>query len=243
MWPTTFSENKSKRAISTPSPIAKLYPETTVMFADIKGFTAWSASREPAQVFHLLEKIYGRFDSVAKTLSVFKVETIGDTYVAVVGLPTSRKHHAVVMAKFAKRCIIAMNEITKELEDVLGSVRLYIFVACLTVKSFEYMLTFNGIQLNRELPILSFALDSILVPLQLEYCAERKHDSSSLGMYVFVFELYWLLEATNIFDFVFTTHKRLSIRLHVWKAMEKVTRSKSVMRRPIVSGKLEKGAC
>ena len=30
-------------------PIADLYPEATVMFADIAGFTSWSSSREPAQ--------------------------------------------------------------------------------------------------------------------------------------------------------------------------------------------------
>jgi hypothetical protein len=36
------------------SPIADLFPSTTVLFADIAGFTAWSSEREPAQVFQLL---------------------------------------------------------------------------------------------------------------------------------------------------------------------------------------------
>ena len=36
-------------------PIADLFPETTIFFADIAGFTAWSSAREPAQVFTLLE--------------------------------------------------------------------------------------------------------------------------------------------------------------------------------------------
>lgn len=35
-------------------PIADLFPSTTVMFADIAGFTAWSSEREPTQVFQLL---------------------------------------------------------------------------------------------------------------------------------------------------------------------------------------------
>ena len=35
--------------------VASFYPETTVMFADISGFTAWSSTREPTQVFLLLE--------------------------------------------------------------------------------------------------------------------------------------------------------------------------------------------
>lgn len=42
--------------------IADLFPECTVLFADIAGFTAWSSSREPAQVFVLLENLYSSFD-------------------------------------------------------------------------------------------------------------------------------------------------------------------------------------
>jgi class 3 adenylate cyclase len=58
-------------------PIADHFPETTVMFADIAGFTAWSSLREPSQVFILLESVYNAFDKIAKKMKVFKVETIG----------------------------------------------------------------------------------------------------------------------------------------------------------------------
>jgi Adenylate and Guanylate cyclase catalytic domain len=105
------------------SPIAEAYPETTVLFADIAGFTAWSSSRQPTQVFQLLETIYAAFDKLAKQHGVFKVETIGDCYVAVVGLPTPRKSHAVVMARFAVDCRNKMEEVTKQLEAQLGPVR------------------------------------------------------------------------------------------------------------------------
>jgi hypothetical protein len=71
-------------------PIADLFPATTILFADIAGFTAWSSVREPTQVFTLLETIYRGFDAIAKKRGVFKVETIGDCYVAVVGLPEPR---------------------------------------------------------------------------------------------------------------------------------------------------------
>jgi hypothetical protein len=56
-------------------PIADLFPNTTVLFADIAGFTAWSSQREPPQVFTLLETLYRSFDVIAKKLKVFKVET------------------------------------------------------------------------------------------------------------------------------------------------------------------------
>jgi len=42
-------------------------------FVDLVGFTAWSGSRAPADVFLLLETIYGRFDQLAKQYKVFKV--------------------------------------------------------------------------------------------------------------------------------------------------------------------------
>ena len=95
-------------------------PSATVMFADIVGFTAWSSVREPSQVFTLLETVYHAFDETAKRRRVFKVETIGDCYVAVAGLPDPRPDHAVVMARFAKECLTQMNNLTKKLEFKLG---------------------------------------------------------------------------------------------------------------------------
>jgi hypothetical protein len=80
-------------------PIADLFPHCTVLFADIAGFTAWSSSREPAQVFILLQTLYQAFDAIAKRRRVFKVETIGDSYVAVTGLPEPQPKHAVIMAR------------------------------------------------------------------------------------------------------------------------------------------------
>jgi Adenylate and Guanylate cyclase catalytic domain len=78
-------------------PITDYFSDTTVMFLDIVGFTGWSAHREPSQTFTLLENIYHAFDEAARRLGVFKIETIGDCYVAVAGLPTPRSDHAVGM--------------------------------------------------------------------------------------------------------------------------------------------------
>ncbi len=59
------------------TPIADFFPNCTVYFADIAGFTAWSSTRDPAQVFILLQTVYQNFDLIAKRRRVFKVETIG----------------------------------------------------------------------------------------------------------------------------------------------------------------------
>ena len=123
LWPIHSQEDVTDTKPIVEGPIAKLYQETTVMFADIKGFTQWSADREPTQVFHLLESIYSAFDAIAKLYGVFKVETIGDTYVAVVGLPNPRREHAILMVRFAKKCLIKMAAVTRNLEAALGPVR------------------------------------------------------------------------------------------------------------------------
>lgn len=101
-------------------PIADLFPEATVMFCDIAGFTAWSSVREPSQVFTLLENVYNSFDGIAKRRKVFKVETIGDSYLAVAGLPTPRKDHATVMVRFASDCMTQFACLCQELETELG---------------------------------------------------------------------------------------------------------------------------
>lgn len=58
--------------------IASSYPNCSVCFMDIAGFTKWSSSRTPTDVFALLESAYGAFDAIAEKRKVFKVETIGD---------------------------------------------------------------------------------------------------------------------------------------------------------------------
>ncbi|CAB9529137.1 Receptor-type guanylate cyclase gcy [Seminavis robusta] len=101
-------------------PIADVFEEATVLFADLVGFTAWSSSRQPTDVFVLLETLYRNFDMIAKRRRVYKVETIGDCYVAVTGCPTPRKDHHVAMCRFATETMRKMKKLCRKLESVLG---------------------------------------------------------------------------------------------------------------------------
>jgi class 3 adenylate cyclase len=49
-----------------------------------------------------------------------QVETVGDCYVAVAGLPEPRKDHGLVMARFAQDCMNRMLQLVKVLEVSLG---------------------------------------------------------------------------------------------------------------------------
>jgi hypothetical protein len=98
--------NSSNPSRTGGEPIADFWPNTTIMFADISGFTAWSSTREPTQVFTLLETLYGAMDRAARGLGVFKVETVGDSYVAVSSLELfsvldERVRHAGLISFFS----------------------------------------------------------------------------------------------------------------------------------------------
>jgi guanylate cyclase len=75
--------------------IAESYPETTVLFADVEGFTAWTTKTDPERVIGLLDDLFTRFDEVAANHGIEKLKTMGDAYMAVAGAPLPRQDHAV----------------------------------------------------------------------------------------------------------------------------------------------------
>lgn len=109
-----------RRAVPRSEPIADFLPMVSVIFADISGFTAWSSEREPSQVFQLLETVYQEFDKIALKCGIFKVETIGDCFVAATCIPVYQPDHSVRIVKFAQSCLLHMHELTRELEATLG---------------------------------------------------------------------------------------------------------------------------
>ncbi len=74
--------------------IADVYPETTVLFVDLVGFTPWARATDPARVAEALDGLFSRFDRLVAAAGMEKIKTIGDAYMAVAGAPEPRSDHA-----------------------------------------------------------------------------------------------------------------------------------------------------
>lgn len=88
--------------------IADSYPETSVLFADIAGFTPWANGADPATIVGLLDDLFTRFDALAVECGIEKIKTIGDAYMAVAGAPLPRPDHAEVALRMSAGMLTAV---------------------------------------------------------------------------------------------------------------------------------------
>ncbi|KAL7467839.1 hypothetical protein ACHAXS_012112 [Conticribra weissflogii] len=85
-------EHIAKRLKEDPSHIADLYNNTTILFADIVGFTDRTSVMSPHDVVVMLNDIFSRFDYLVDIYDLNKVKTIGDCYM-VTSIPSDELEH------------------------------------------------------------------------------------------------------------------------------------------------------
>mmetsp|Transcript_3011 Transcript_3011/g.6106 ORF Transcript_3011/g.6106 Transcript_3011/m.6106 type:complete len:825 (+) Transcript_3011:172-2646(+) len=85
-------EHIANRLKEDPSHIADLYGNTTILFADIVGFTDRTSLMSPQELVVMLNDIFSRFDDLIDIYELNKVKTIGDCYM-VTSIPCNELEH------------------------------------------------------------------------------------------------------------------------------------------------------
>ncbi len=92
------------------SMIAETFPEVTVLFADIVGFTPLAERIGPREIVSMLNDVFGRFDGLVVEHKLEKIKTIGDCYMVVGGVPDRSPTHCQQTARFAIAALKSFEE-------------------------------------------------------------------------------------------------------------------------------------
>ncbi len=107
--------------------IADAFPDVTVLFADLVGFTELSQTLTPDELVKVLDEIFSAFDGLAEELGLEKIKTIGDCYMVAAGLPEPKEDHVAAIARMA----LGMRAAIEALDQARGyTLKLRIGVHC-----------------------------------------------------------------------------------------------------------------
>jgi DNA-binding response OmpR family regulator len=85
--------------------VPKIYPDVTVLFSDVVGFTQMSSELEPIALIGLLNTMFTAFDNIMQTYACERIKTSGDGYLAVCGMPNPDPNHAANVVQAAQELI------------------------------------------------------------------------------------------------------------------------------------------
>ena len=90
---------------------------TSILFADIVGFTKMSSNKTAELLVSLLSDLFGRFDVICQNSGCEKISTLGDCYYCVSGCPTPKPDHATCCVEMGLAMCVAIQEFDKEFNE------------------------------------------------------------------------------------------------------------------------------
>lgn len=88
--PVKVADDLKRTGQTTP----ESFPDVTVLFSDLVGFTKLSSILDPKVLIDELNDIFTAFDNVIGKNGCERMKTIGDAYLAVCGIPEANENHA-----------------------------------------------------------------------------------------------------------------------------------------------------
>jgi len=92
------------------------FTDAAVIFTDFEGFSHFTEHLAPAEVIHRLDTYFSEFDRIIAQYGLEKIKTIGDSYMAVAGVP--ELHDDPVRA--ACDAALEIGEMSQRLSDAAG---------------------------------------------------------------------------------------------------------------------------
>ena len=185
------------RDLGTTTP--QRFQQASILMLDLVGFTDMAIAKDPSAVVSELNDIFSAFDRITETFGSERLRTVGDSYMAVSGLPDENPDHAVNIARVALRmrhylerrnsanpnqfrCRIGLNT-----GPVIGSL--------VGVQKYVYDLFGPGVNLAARMEGLSEAMKITTNEHTMELLRDRfrfteigKHEVKGFG----TMKLYWL---------------------------------------------------
>lgn len=92
------------------------FPEATILFCDLVGFTPLAAQTTPGELVDFLNAIFSEMDQLVEKYGLEKIKTIGDAYMVAGGVPDPRTDHASAVADFALELVERLPQMADRLD-------------------------------------------------------------------------------------------------------------------------------
>ncbi|CAH1402811.1 unnamed protein product [Nezara viridula] len=111
--------SESERGAFTPHQFHRIYihcyENVSILFADIKGFTAWASQTSAQELVRVLNDLFAKFDKLALENHCLRIKLLGDCYYCVSGLPEERQDHASCCVEMGLHMITAIQDVRNKL--------------------------------------------------------------------------------------------------------------------------------
>ncbi|VDN60530.1 unnamed protein product [Dracunculus medinensis] len=100
------------------------FNEATVMFSDVPNFNNIVPNCEPKEIVALLNDLFTKFDRLVVRHGAYKVETVGDSYMTVGGVPEIRLDHCEIICDLALGMLWESHSVTDPIKNAPLQIRI-----------------------------------------------------------------------------------------------------------------------
>lgn len=109
-----FPEKIAESLLAYGTVTPERFEKVTIMFTDFDGFSKVVPSLSPEELIHSLSYYFDKYDEFSEEHNLIKIKTIGDSYMAVGGLPERSKTHTIDVVLTALKMKQFMKQVSEE---------------------------------------------------------------------------------------------------------------------------------